>query len=144
MENTVKLPTKNLYAIILASGFIIFFSSLEAIMAAKDIGLYNAWAMNSGTEADLGLYISAVFMTYFLKIMIPAALSVYAAASRKSVGVSSLFVFIWSVLVAGGAAYAFIGRNTSSVFFYLVMAGYAILLLSVLSVSDAYSSGKYK
>lgn len=144
MENTVKLPTKNLYAIILASGFIIFFSSLEAIMAAKDSRLYDAWAMKAGSGADLGLYISAVFMTYFLKIMIPAALSVYTVASRKSVGVSSLFVFIWSVLVVGGGAYAFIGRNTSSVFFYLVMAGYAILLLSVLSVSDAYSSGKYK
>jgi hypothetical protein len=144
MENTVKLPTKNLYAIILASGFIIFFSSLEAIMAAKDSGLYDAWITKAGSDADLGLYISSVFMTYFLKIMIPAALSVYAIAARNAIGVNSLFVFIWSVLVAGGGAYAFIGRNTSSVFFYLVMAGYAILLLSVLSVSDAYSSGKYK
>lgn len=147
MDKLARLPKNKLYLLLFTCAMVIFAASMEVLFLVKDSEMYALWARTMleiqpdqpVTQFSFDNYVASNLFQYFLRILTPVALGIHSYFAYLKLGINNLFVFIWAVLVAGGAAYALIGANVYSVFFYLVMAGYVILFFTVLSLHDAIS-----
>lgn len=144
MDKLASLPKGKLYLLLVTCAVVIFAASMEVLFLVKDADMYGLWAaamreMQPGQPASqfsFDNYVATNLFQYFLRILTPVVLGIHAYFASVKLRVNNLFVFIWAVLLAGGAAYALIGANVYSVFFYLIMAGYAILFITVISLHD--------
>jgi len=79
---------------------------------------------------------------YLFKIAIPMGFGLLTYITYQKLRLNRLFIFIWAVLLVGGMAYTFFELNFSSVFYYLVIAGYLVLIITVLSLTEEMRSTK--
>ncbi len=129
---------------------IIAFSSIEVLMRVKDGNLFEAWqqAVISSGDYDTGFtpgmdeYVGVEMFKYIFKIIIPMGFGLLTFLTYKKLRLNRLFVFIWSVLLLGGLAYTFFELNFASIFYYLIIAGYLVLIVTVLSLSNEISNTK--
>lgn len=150
MNTYQKFPKKQLYLILLAAALIILASSLDVLMRVKDAALFEAWkerALSFGTftpdrPPTLDDYVGAELFRYLFKIAIPMGFALLTFLTYQKLILTKLYIFIWTVLLAGGMAYTFFELNFYSVFYYLVIAGYLILILTVLSLLEELNKNK--
>ena len=144
MDKLASLPKGKLYLLLVTCAVVIFAASMEVLFLVKDTDMYTLWAAamrdiqpdQPPSQFSFDNYVASNLFQYFLRILTPMVLGIHAYFASVKLRINNLFVFIWSVLLAGGAAYALIGANVHSVFFYLIMAGYAILFITVISLHD--------
>lgn len=150
MNTYQKFPKKQLYVILLAAALVIFASSLDVLMRVKDAALFEAWkesvlsfgsftAENPPTLYD---YVGAELFKYLFKIAIPVGFALLTFLTYQKLTLTKLYIFIWTVLLVGGMAYTFFDLNFYSVFFYLIMIGYLILIMTVLSLLEELNKKK--
>jgi hypothetical protein len=150
MNSYAKFPKRQLYIILIAVAFIIFISSIEVLMRVKDQTLFELWksaVINSGAYPEgfnptFDDYAGAEMFRYLFKIAIPMGFGLLTYITYQKLRLNRLFIFIWTVLLMGGMAYTFFELNFSSVFFYLVIAGYLVLIITVLSLTEEMRSTK--
>lgn len=150
MNSYQKFPKKQLYIILLAAAVIIFASSLDVLMRVKDATLFEAWKesmLSFGTftkenPPTLDDYVGAELFKYLFKIAIPVGFALLTFLTYQKLTLTKLYIFIWTVLLVGGMAYTFFELNFYSVFFYLVIAGYLILIMTVLSLFEEVNKSK--
>lgn len=148
MKEYVKLPIRKFYFILIPLGILILLLSLEVMIQVKDIDLFNIWMNNLPdeglTEQELfNIYVSGHLSMYFVKIIIPMGLSIHAYFSYTKIRINYLFVFIWTVLLVGSLAYALMDFRVDSVFTYLYLIIYAIVITTVLSLSTVIRNNKH-
>ncbi len=144
MDSYTKFPEKKMYVILIAVAFIIALSSIEVLMRVKDSSLFEAWKnglINSGNFEEgfvpgLDDYVGVEMFRYVFKIIIPMGLGLLTFLTYKKLRLNQIFIFIWSVLLLGGMAYTFFELNFASIFYYLIIGGYLILIATVLSLSN--------
>lgn len=148
MKEYTKLPKKQLYLILVPLGILILALSLEVLMNVKDYELFTQWMARiqndeSFSEEELfNIYISGNMSMYFIKIIIPIGLSIHTYFSYTKIRINKLFVFMWTVLLVGSAAYALAGFNLTSVFSYIYIVLYAVVIYAVLSLSTVISNNQ--
>ena len=150
MNGYTKFPEKKMYIILITVAMIIAFSSIEVLMRVKDGNLFEAWqqAVISSGDYDTGFtpgmdeYVGVEMFKYIFKIIIPMGFGLLTFLTYKKLRLNRLFVFIWSVLLLGGLAYTFFELNFASIFYYLIIAGYLVLIVTVLSLSNEMSNTK--
>lgn len=148
MDKIARLPKNKIYLLLVACAVVIFAASMEVLFLVKDSEMYALWARTMReiqpdqpiAQFSFDHYVASNLFQYFLRILTPMVFGIHSYFAYLKLGINNLFVFIWAVLLAGGAAYALIGANVYSVFFYLIMAGYLILFITVLSLHDNISS----
>lgn len=120
------------------------------MIKTKDILLYEEWyrgAVNSGLDAgyedSFGMYLSINLSEFFMKVLIPMALGLYSYFAYVKIRVNKLFVFIWTVLLGGAAAYIAIDKNFDSVFYYIILGSYIVTVFTVLSLVKVIDDSKY-
>jgi len=150
LNTSVKLPKKQFYILIAALGVVIFALSIEVMIRAKDILLYDEWyreavavGLLAGYEESFGVYLSLNLSDFFFKAIVPMMMGVYSYFAYVKIRVNKLFVFIWTVLLVGAAAYVAVGRNFSSVFYYIILAFYIVSVITVLSLIKVIDESKY-
>ncbi len=144
MLSNVKMPKSKFYLILVFTSLLILSISLESIIRVKDISIFENWlnANNFSPTSDMEVeeafnsYISLILTSMFLKLTIPMILSIHSYFSYRSIGINKLFVFIWTILLLGGLAYEIIGLNIASIFFYINIIFYLILIITILSLNS--------
>ncbi len=150
MNTSVKLPKKQFYILIAALGVVLFALSVEVMIRAKDILLYDEWyreavagGLLAGYEEAFSVYLSLNLSDFFFKAIVPMMMGVYSYFAYVKIRINKLFVFIWVVLLIGAAAYIAVGRNFSSVFYYIILAFYIVSVITVLSLIKVIDDSKY-
>lgn len=148
MNTNTKLPTKKLYLILLSCALIIFITSLETMLKVKDSTLFDNWLSSNQLVGDKALflndYISVNLSIFFSKILIPVIFAIYTYYAYIKIRINQLYVFIWTVLNLGGLAYTVIELRLDSMFYYINILGYIIMLLTLLSLVDIIRENKSK
>ncbi|HCW73865.1 MAG TPA: hypothetical protein DHM90_08785 [Clostridiaceae bacterium] len=150
MNSYTKFPKRQLYIILIAVAFVIFISSLDVLMRVKDSQLFEIWraeiqrsgAFPEGFDPTFDDYAGAEMFRYLFKIAIPMGFGLLTYLTYIKLRLNRIFVFIWSVLLVGGMAYTFFELNFGSVFYYLVIAGYLVLIITVLYLNGEIGSNK--
>lgn len=150
MNSYIKFPKRQLYIILIAVAFVIFISSIDVLMRVKDSELFELWrsqVVNSGAYPEgfnptFDDYAGAEMFRYLFKIAIPMGFGLLTYLTYTKLRLNRIFIFIWSVLLVGGMAYTFFELNFGSVFYYLVIAGYLVLIISVLSLNGEFDRSK--
>lgn len=142
MNSYVRFPKKQLYIILISVAFIIFMGSIDVLMRGKDLQLFEQWrdAVTASGMYPEGFvptfddYVGQEMFRYLFKIAIPMGFGLLTYVTYRKLRLNRIFIFIWTVLLTGGLAYTFFELNFGSVFYYLVMAGYLVLIITVLSL----------
>lgn len=150
MDKLARLPKTKLYIILVASAVVIFAASMEVLFMVKDSGMYALWASTMRemqpnqppSQFSFDNYVASNLFQYFLRILTPMVLGIHSYFAFLKLGVNNLFVFIWAVLLAGGAAYSLTGTNVYSVFFFIILAGYVVLFITVISLHENISGSR--
>jgi len=150
MNTYQKFPKKQLYIILAAAALVIFASSLDVLMRVKDASIFEAWkesaiafgTFTSENPPTLNDYVGVELFRYLFKIAIPVGFELLTFLTYQKLTLTKIYIFIWSVLLVGGLAYTFFELNFYSVFYYLVIAGYLILILTVLSLFEELNKSK--
>lgn len=149
MNSYTKLPKKHLYFILLFSSIIIMSESLTVMIKVKDINLFKDYLINLGftLESDtlyqeyFSSYVAQNLSYFFFSIIIPVFLSIHSYFAFISIRISKLFIFIWTVLILGALTYTVIKFNLQSVFYYLNIFCYILLILTILNLNKVIDSG---
>lgn len=119
------------------------------MMKAKDINLYNIWFNNAIKEGliinydeSFGVYVSTSLSDFFQKLAVPMALGVHTYFAYTKIRISKLFVFIWTVFLLGSAAYIAVEVNFNSIFYYIDIFVYVVVVITVLSLLDVIDNSK--
>ena len=150
MENNARLPLKQLNIILIASAAIIFSSSLEVLIRVKDSGLFEVWKENAllagyftqNMPPTFDDYVVGEMFRYMFRIIIPIGFSLFSYYTYRKLRLNRLFIFVWSVLILGGIAYTFFELNFNSIFYYIVLIGFVVMLITVLSLNEEIRNNK--
>ncbi len=151
MNSYAKLPKKQLYLILIPCAIIVLSSSIETMIKVKDISLYQSWVqtLNQGNslqttyDQSFDSYLVANLTYLFFKVVIPIFLSINTYLAYTHIRINRLFIFIWTVLVLGGLSYTFVEQSFYSVFYYINMAGYIVLVIAILSLIKVINESKF-
>lgn len=150
MKSYSKLPNKLLYLVLIPCAIIIFSSSIETMMKVKDISLYQNWLVtlnNSDSvkmtyDRSFDAYLTANLIFFLFKIIIPVALSMNTYLIYTRFRVNKLFIFVWIVLVFGGLLYTLVEQSFYSIFYYINIIGYSVLVIAILAMNKSINDNK--
>lgn len=148
MKSYSKLPDKLLYLVLIPCAIIIFSSSIETLMKVKDISLYQDWleTLNSSSKVHMtydqsfDAYLTTNLIFFFFKIIIPVALSINTYLIYTRFRINKLFIFVWIVLVLGGLSYTLVEQSFYSIFYYINIIGYLVLVIAILAMNKSINN----
>ena len=148
MQGFVKLPKRQFYTILVLCSVIIMLATLEVMVNVKDADRFLLWqsgmAINDAAGATLQLYVTLQLTHYFSVIVMPMFFALYTVLTYHKIRLNQLYVFMWSVLLIGSAAYSLIGKSFDNILLYLLIAVYGALLATIFSLSDVIRESKFK
>lgn len=148
MNTNAKLPTKTFYWLLFACALIVVMASLDVMFRVKDKALFDKWVeiskLTGDTQTLLGTYVTGNLSVFFMKIIVPAFFALYTYYAYVKVRINYLYIFMWTVLILGSMAYTLVQMQLFSVFFYLQLGGYFILIVNLLSLVDVVKQNKSK
>ncbi len=147
-NTNTPMPLGKLTILLVSCAIIIVTASLEVMVRVKDLSLFNAWILDNQIMGDtsqyLNQYISVCLSAFMTKIIIPVTFGIYTYFAYVKIRINGLFVFIWTVLNLGGLAYTVVEWQLGSIFFYISILGYAVMILTLLSLVDLIQQYKSK
>lgn len=136
-----KLPKKHANIILIAICVLLLSITLDTMMRVKDSLLFEAWygqLLNEGVTIDremgFSMYVTSNLSRYFFFILVPMAMGIHTFFALIKFRINKLFVFIWTVLMAGGLAYTVFEVALASIFYYLNIGLYIIVIITLLSL----------
>lgn len=145
MHSGTKLPKKHLYIILVSLSVIMLSLSLETMMRVKDISMFDAWfgLQNDITrEAAFDVYVTAILAAFFQRVIVPMAFGIHCYFAYTKIRINKLFVFMWTVLLGGHFAYTIIALQFDSIFYYIDILIYIILIITTLSLVGVINKNK--
>lgn len=143
MKENIEMSRSVFYIIVGLCAIIIMSTSLEAIIKAKDTGLFEMWLSNPKLNSELvgqtseqlySTYLTGCLSTFFVRVVTPMGLAIHSYLTLVKLRVNKLYVVIWTVLLVGSFIFSIIGESFYSVFFiisgicYLALVGVMIYL----------------
>lgn len=148
MLSNVKIPKKKYYIILVFTSIVIMSISLETMLKAKELSLFQEW-INTNNISPISdydynqafnSYLTLALSTMFMKIIIPAALSIHSFFAYTRIRINRLFIFIWSLLLLGGLGYEVVGFNLGSIFSYINVLVYISLIITIILLNSEIDS----
>ncbi len=147
-NTNTPMPLNKLYILLISCALVIATASLEVMFRVKDLSLFNQWIADNNITGDssviLSQYISVCLSAFITKIIIPVTFGIYTYFAYIKIRINQLYVFMWTVLNLGGLAYTVVEWQLGSIFFYITILGYAVMLLTLLSLIDQIQEYKSK
>lgn len=141
---------KKLYILLIAIGIMILALSMEVLMVVKDRALFLEWyeeimASNPSAlseEEAFDTYVSGQIFLYMLNLAIPVGLALHTFYSYVKKGINRLFIYLWTIMLLGGLAFTAISLNFDSLFYYIRIILYFVLIGTTLSLSKEVANRK--
>lgn len=141
---------KKLYILLIAIGIMILALSMEVLMVVKDRALFLEWyeeIMGSNPshlseEEAFDTYVSGQIFLYMLNLAIPVGLALHTFYSYVKKGINRLFIYLWTIMLLGGLAFTAISLNFDSLFYYIRIILYFVLIGTTLSLSKEVANRK--
>jgi len=116
-------------------------------MRVKDLAMFDSWMLiqpevGITREAGFNIYVTLQLSRYFQFVVVPMALGVHTYFAYVKIRINKLFVFMWTVLLGGGAAYIGIEKQFTSLFYYVNLGVYMILIITILSLLSVIDQRK--
>jgi len=141
MRTEKNLSKRKFFLISMVAIIIVVIASLESLLLVKDTGFFNNWLIANSLQGQehFGVYVTSVMSQYILKIIIPVFFGISTYISFAKTRVNGMFIFIWSVLLAGSLGFTLISIEKNSLLFFVYIILYIVLILNVLSLVDRLS-----
>jgi len=147
-NTNTPIPLRKFYVLLITCSLVIVTASLEVMFRVKDLSLFNQWLAENNLVGEssfyLSQYISVCLSAFFTKIIIPVSFGIYTYFAYIKIRINQLYVFMWTVLNLGGLAYTVVEWQLGSIFFYITILGYVVMLLTLLSLIDQIQEYKSK
>jgi hypothetical protein len=138
MNAITKIPKKQFYTIMIILGVLITSLSLETMMKVKDLTLYESWFASVETDLSyndaFSVYVTANLALYAFKVIVPMMFGLHTYLAFVKIRINKLYVFIWTVLLAGSLGYIIVSRSFDSVFYYINIVSCVLLIGAVLTL----------
>ena len=121
-------------------------------MEVKDSTLFHQWFeeiqrqenLDVSKEEAFDTYVSGHILLYMLNLVIPLGFALHTYFAFKKQRINSLFIYLWMIMLMGGLAFTLISWNVDSLFYYIRIAAYLVLIGTTLSlVRDVGISKKW-
>ena len=141
MRDSIEMPKGVFYTIILICSVIILLTSLETLIKAKDLNLFEMWLsqreaninlINKTTDELYSTYLTVCLSTFFVRVITPMAIAIHSYFTFKNLRVNKLFIAIWIIIIIGSFALTFLGEQFYSIFFIGSGIGYLALILTMI------------
>jgi len=145
MHSGTILPKKHMYIMLISLSVIIFMTSMEMMMRVKDVALFDIWYQNHNEvsrEAAFSVYVTGLLSVYFQSIIAPVVFGIHTYFAYVKIRINKLFVFMWTVLLGGGLAMVIVSRQFDSIFYYIIIVFYMILIGTILSLIGVINQSK--
>lgn len=145
MHSGTKLPKKHMYIMLISLSFIIFSTSLEMMMRVKDVALFDIWYLEHNEvsrQAAFSVYVTGLMSIYFQSVIAPIIFGIHTYFAYVKIRINKLFVFMWTVLLGGGLAMVIVSWQFDSIFYYIKIVFYMILLGTILSLIGVINQSK--
>lgn len=136
MENKNIQIEKYVKRIILVTFLIILVSSMEAFILAKSSELIKAY-IETNPGSSTGDYINVVLLNYFVRIIEPVIITLFTVLTYKKFGISRLYKFFFAAIIALKLFNLVIRFEFYSIFYYLLIALYLLLLVLVSTAPES-------
>lgn len=142
MNSNTKLPQNKFYLILTLCAIIIFLNSIEVMMNVKDIELYDQWVSEIEESSDFDnedyydSYVTSNLNYFFIKIIMPMALGIYSYFAFKYTRINKIYVYVWTILLLASFVFALLELEFDSMFYYINMFSYIILIGTLLSLTN--------
>lgn len=125
-----KKDYKIINRILIISGLILFVASLEAMMSAKSIELYEAFKILS-PNANQSDFINYILLNFSYNILEPILISLYTFFTYKKYGITKVYKFVFCGIILIRFIIILMKFNTGSIFYYVMVLLYFIFFLIV-------------
>lgn len=103
-------------------------------MLVKDAGLFAQWQA-AYPDLDFSTYLNVHIFYFLAKILYPVALCLYTALTIKRYGTPSYFRLVWLLLGMAALLKQALEANYSSLFYYLSILCYLVILWQLARLS---------
>ncbi|NBG86882.1 hypothetical protein [Isachenkonia alkalipeptolytica] len=142
MPRNYVLTSKKLYILLITISFLIMALSLEVLMEVKDGSRFYQWfeeiQQSEGQvvskEEAFDTYVSGQILLYMLNLVIPLGFALHSFFAFKKERINSLFIYLWMIMLMGGMAFTLISWNVHSLFYYIRIMAYLVLIGTTLSL----------
>ena len=137
MRESIEMPKGTFYTIVAICAAIIMMTSMEMLIKAKDMDLFNMWlstsnlgedALSQTTKELFSTYLNVCISTFFIRVITPMAVAIHCYLTFTKLRVNKMFVIIWSVIIVGAFVLTFLGEQFYSIFFIGCIIGYLALI----------------
>lgn len=151
MRDSIEMPKGTFYTITVICTVIIMLTSLEMLIKAKDVNLFNMWLSNGNLGQDLlsqttdqlySTYLNVCISTFFVRVITPMAIAIHSYFTFTKLRVNKLFVIIWSVILIGAFALTVLTEQFYSIFFIGSGIGYLTLILAMIYLAKCIRNVK--
>lgn len=141
MRDSIEMTKGVFYTIVGICAAIIMLTSLEVLLKAKDIEIFNMWLSSSNLGADLpnqtteelySTYLNACMATFFVRVITPMAVAIHSYFTFTKLRVNKLFVIIWILIIIGAFILTSLGEKFYSIFFIGSVIGYLALIFTMI------------
>lgn len=141
MRESIEMPKGTFYTIVAICAAIIMMTSMEMLIKAKDMDLFNMWlstsnlgedALSQTTKELFSTYLNVCISTFFIRVITPMAVAIHCYFTFTKLRVTKLFVAIWIVIIIGAFALTFLGEQFYSIFFIGSAIGYLALIFAMI------------
>ncbi len=123
---------KYLTKVLITSVLIIIIASIEAILKGKSREIFALFEKNTGGNFED--YIGFVTLNYLLDIVEPVIISLFFVMATKKLKITRLMKFIMAGLVLAKIVMKVSKLELTSLFFYLLVVLYIVLLFEILKM----------
>ena len=142
MDRYTKLPKKHLHIIAILCFLLVLFISIETIIRVKDIKLFENFLASNKNILEEGMSRDDLYSNYLLlnlskfvfKLVAPLFLSIHSYFTYKYLRMSPLFIYLWIITLLGSLSYIVLERDFYSIFYYIDIFLYILLIISILSL----------
>jgi len=85
-------------------------------------------------EEAFDTYVSGQILLYMLNLVIPLGFALHSFFAFKKERINSLFIYLWMIMLMGGMAFTLISWNVHSLFYYIRIMAYLVLIGTTLSL----------
>lgn len=133
--NVCEKEKKFVKRLVIVTTLLVIISSIEAIIMAKSKELFDAYIIinKNHTFSD---YISLVLVNYFSTIFEAIIITLFTFFTYNKYGISSLYKIFFSAIIFMKLVNYLLKFNTSSVFYFLTIILYIILLITLVTAPN--------
>lgn len=137
MKRGILLPKKIFYIIVLVCSVIIFLECLDLIINFKT-STYSIFYSNDvlilNQSNNLEMYLRIQLMIFFIRIIPIMVLGLHSYFAFLKFKISNTFPIIWIILIFGLFVYTVIQFSFFSIFYYIKLIGYIILIICLINL----------